>query len=286
MSNYVFNAYLYDVMTGTVKGKDYYRANMFDVWLCPSGIKLYSEQNPKNLRFSDDLFKRKFPEDKLVYLGNLGNMLVRTQEEDGMPSISSYQEIFDIPASAYIFSVNDCPPNIPIQNDFCYTAYDYSVDEVTRNHGNYLDGFADTVGWKRREKYFQSEYGFSNKFDKDNPEYEIYEIPTTYLKGPETTLSATDVSLSGNLHGAVGGALLVSRYTGKRIRDISGNLVYKDPATWAQNSAEYIATSARPISSTSANSIPCVYYELPKSYKVSNAVVNIQWSENGLFLFS
>ena len=56
MSNYVFNAYLYDAMTGTVKGKDYYRANMFDVWLCPSGIKLYSEQNKKNLRFSDDLF--------------------------------------------------------------------------------------------------------------------------------------------------------------------------------------------------------------------------------------
>jgi hypothetical protein len=286
MSNFVFNSYLYDVMTGTDKGMDYYRANMFDVWLCPSGVNVTSNKNKKDLRFSDTVFKYMFPDDKLVYIGNLGNMQVRTQEEDGMPSVSSYQEIFNIPASAYIFSKNDCPANMPIQNDFCYTAYDYSVDEVTRNHGSYLGTTAYSTDWKRREKYFQSEYGFSYNFDNGNTEYDIYEVPTTYLKGPETTVSASDVSLFGNLHGAVGGALLVSRYTGKRIRDISGSYVYKDPETWLQNSAEYIATSARPIDSTSGESIPCVYYELPKSYKISNAVVNIQWSENGLFLFS
>lgn len=284
MSNYVFNAYLYDAMTGTIKGSDYYRANMFDVWFCPSGIKLEPEQNLKELRFYDDIFKAKFPEDRLVYVGNLGNMQVRTQEEDGMPSVSSYQGIFNVPVSAYIFSKNNCPPNIMIQNDFCYTAYDYSVDDATKNHTDYLGQYASTDSWKRRERYFTSEYAFSDEFDSS--EYDTYEIPTTYLTGPETTLSASDVSLSGNLHGAIGGALLISRYTGKRIRDISGSLVYKDPATWATCSAEYIATSAMPVSGTSAESIPCIYYELPKTYKFSNAVVNIQWSENGLFLFS
>ncbi len=46
----------------------------------------------------------------------------------------SYNKILNIPASAYLFSIHDCPQTCSIKDDYNYVAYDYHVADMRNYH--------------------------------------------------------------------------------------------------------------------------------------------------------
>lgn len=243
------------------------------------------DYNKLDITLSD--CKDKFVPDYMVYLGNLDGMKVETTDDSGMAKAGTYPQMFEIPVSGYLFSQKGCPKDIPFTNDFAYKSFNYSVynrkleDTFT---GNYVpDSEAEKALWKAaRVPYFESEYNFSSGYNSS--EYTKYGVDDKNLVGEYVSIGTNDVSLSADIHNSIGGALLITRYTGKRIRDYN-----KYSEDWPTYSAECLtcsATPSMPIHETSGEAIPCMYFELQKTYKLNNAVINIQWSENGLFRFS
>lgn len=51
----------------------------------------------------------------------------------------SYNSILNIPASAYLFSLNDCPQTCSIKDDYNYVAYDYHVADMRNYHFTTVD---------------------------------------------------------------------------------------------------------------------------------------------------
>ena len=293
MSSYVFNSYIYKLNSG--KYRDFYNPSYFDVWFCPRGISLSGCNTTSATMYT---LNDKFSENHMVYFGNLGNMHVECNDGSGLPSEATYQEIFDLPASAYMFS-RECPGSAAICKDQCYIDYEYSVEdmrEYTSAVGDkYItDGQKSHTMWKTRSKYFTSEYNFASAYDAG--EYTRYGMPDNSVKGENISLMAEQPTLNTTAHNAQGGALLVTWYTGKRLADISADYVNslitssdpEDIKTWRSISGEYASTSSMPVDTFDENNAatPCIYYELPMDYKLSNATVNIKWSENGLYIFS
>jgi hypothetical protein len=278
MSSLVFNSYLKQLNSCT---GDFYNPNYFDVWLYTK-TESFKGKNTPDLIVADPVFEK----DYMVYLGNLGNMAVQSVDNAGMYSVSSYQSLFNIPVSAYLFSKQDCPQASYLKNDIEYSSYDYSVTarRMTKpSDGCYIPTATPGIGadWAERSAYFVSEYNFSDSYTGN--EYNVFDGPKERLVEKNIAMNTDNVSLSGNIHNNIAGSLLITRYVGQRIYDISADRLRSDPSVWQTCSAEYIATSATPLNP--GESIPCMYMELPMTYKLSNAVVNIQWSENGLFTF-
>lgn len=281
MSSYVFNTYLYNL---SKKTDTFYNPNNFDIWLCPRAISI---KNNNRLDMTFDSFDNTFNPDYMTYLGNIGNMSIQVTDNAAMPSDRTYQEIFNIPVSGYLFSKDDCPNDIPFKRDFVYSAFDYSVYDAiaaTGFNGNFIpQDVVDDPLWKdARLPHFETEYGFSSAYD--STEYIRNFVPEEPLLTNNVSINTDNLSLSSDMHNCLGGALLLSYYDGKRVNDYN-----KNSLEWPSYSAECLAHSATPtlpLSATSGYSIPCIYFELQKTYKLNNAVINIQWSENGLFRFS
>jgi hypothetical protein len=90
------------------------------------------------------------------------------------------------------------------------------------------------------------------------------------MLGDNVSMMADNVSLSSDIHNATGGGLLITWYSGNRSSEVD-KMVSAYPVDAFTNGKA---------------AIPCIYYELPLNYKLNNAIVNIQWSENGLYIFS
>lgn len=284
MASFVFNAYLYEVAKYGDTKSEYYSPTYFDVWFCQKGISM-SGCNSLDLTLGN--CQSKFVPEYMTYLGNLGNMKLETTDDSGMAKEGTYPQIFEIPVSGYLFSKKDCPKDIPFTNDFAYRSFDYTVYDRKLEEtftGNYIpDNEAEKTLWKTaRVPYFEAEYNFSSGYNPS--EYIKYGVNDENLIGEYISFNTDNISLSSDIHGCIGGALLITHYTGKRIRDFN-----KYSEDWPTYSAECLACSAMPdmpIHETSGESVPCMYIELQKSYKLNNAVINLQWSENGLFRFS
>lgn len=80
-----------------------------------------------------------------VYVGKLKYDGIETvNNESKMYSEISYQDLQNIPASAYIFSEYDCPPNCFVRRDNNYVCYPYKVDDLNYynfkvQHKNFTD---------------------------------------------------------------------------------------------------------------------------------------------------
>lgn len=303
MSSHMLNSYI--TLARKLKTDSYFKSSdalynpaYYDVWLCPKGItfsgvngineSLYSLSTGKNPVLSEDY---------MTHLGMLGNLHLETIDDDSMPSERSYQELFDLPVSAYMFSKSECTSTV-FKQDPCYPNYDYSVYDKKLHydaHGDdYFKNSGITTNWKNRQIYFQTEYNFSSGFKPE--EYIRYSGPKDYLYENNTVLMSDAVSMNTDVHNSQGGALLVTWYSGARVANISADYVntiskcdtLEHTKTWSACSGTYMLTSARPVNAFSKETpaIPCIYYEMPLTYKLKNAVVNIQWSENGLYTFS
>ena len=305
MSSCVFNSYLKLVNDRVMKEKKpFYESGYFDVWLCPGGMS-FSGINDINANMYTYSKNNVFDPEAMTHLGILGKIDIECNGDDGMNMENTYEEIFDLPLSAYLFSEHDCPQGITFTTDTCYTAYDYEVydrrlhqsAEGIRYISEYDDSGKATTNsppyWDSRSRYFQTEYNFSNNYDQN--EYKIYDGPQDYLVGNNVMPMTNNVSLNSDVHNSQGGALLITWYSGARIANISADYVNRiklcrtkeETAAWSACSGTYMLTSARPVDAFTEGkaAVPCIYYELPLNYKLKNAIVNIQWSENGLYIF-
>lgn len=297
-NNIVFNSFLNLLVNKDPKyTKEYiYDINKFDVWFCARG-KSFSANNILNNKL-DKLFKE---EESLEYLYNLGTLNVENvNSEDGLPSEHFYQDedFLNIPASAYIFSKPQYPVNCKVNKDYNYTAFDYNINDMSDNYknkiseqyknnpvltpeNNYdlynLSGYS--ASWNHISEYFNSEYNFSSGYNSN--EYSTYNINQDYLIEDQINVSTKNVSFEILPTNIIGGALLITWYDQQRT-----NYYYdgKNITSAAMDKNGILNQYAyKNIPTITGNCIPVCYMELPKTYNLKDAVMNIQWSENGLF---
>ena len=252
----------------------FYDPTYYDIWLCPRGISLSSNDGGLNeINATLASMSNVFAKEAMTYLGIIGNQHIECNGDDGMHLERTYQEVFDIPVSAYLFSKTECCSDT-FQLDPCYTAFTYDV-YYQRSHGKavgdeYFTWHSNGPGsyWPNKQKHFNSVYNFASGYDSS--EYYRFDGPKDYMLGDNASMMADKVSLSSDVHNATGGGLLITWYSGNRSSDVNKMI------------------SAYPVDAFTEGkaAIPCIYYELPLNYKLNNAIVNIQWSENGLYIFS
>ena len=292
--------------------KDYiYDNKRFDIWFCSKGIGFENEN--LNAKLSD----AEFAGHEMTYIGNVGALrLEDVFSEDGLPSEQTYQEILNIPASAYIFSNYQYPTSCRIRKDYNYQGFNYYVadtsnriinkhltlDGITSNYArpynNYdiTDTTALTVttaknAWKQNSAYFAQEYNFSSGYNVD--EYATYNIESESLLEDQINLTTNSSKFIIPPDNVVGGALLFSWYNGPRqsYYNLSGKLTTMSAYNYTIiNDKGEEETIEKPLPvvypsfpSASGNCIPVCYMELPKTYNLKDAVLDIQWSENGIF---
>ena len=315
---FVFNAFkklLFDAGSGETK--DLYNSIYFDAWICPKG-KNFAGSNGLNSRLST-YFKDSYKgiNKAIDYIGNLG-ILQRENvfSEDGLPSEDCYQSdnFLNIPESAYIFSTRQFPRNCNVDRDYNYTAFKYYVDdtsldkyqEPSQSMGprtsydpimgpkeNYdltkvysvhdaQNGFHEKTmhDWEPVSGYFKSEYNFTSGYDPtEYATYNIKEIPLVEnqmnVKSPVKQFDIPPVNMAG-------GTLFITWYDGQRLAlyNNNGNLVTDeiDPVTKQKNPLMYKSFPAQ-----SGKCIPVCYMDLPQTYNLNKVLLNIEWSENGLF---
>jgi hypothetical protein len=308
---YVFNSFKYLLFkTGSGKNADLYNSIYFDAWLCPKG------RNFSGIKKIDANLRTYFPNpngndsSKMIsYVANLG-LLQRENvfSEDGLPSEDCYQSenFLNIPASAYIFSKRQYPQGCIVDRDYNYRSYDYYVNDTSLDTvHNYYDPIMNPTNDYNIEKvrsnleakngfhkdvestwtsglkpYFESEYGFTSGYNPtEYAAYNVKELPLVEnqmnVKSPVRQFDIPPVNM-------VGGTLFITWYNGERetLYNNNGNLVTEeiDPVTKKKNPLAF-----RNFPANSASCIPVCYMDLPQTYNLNKVLLNIEWSENGLF---
>ena len=315
---FVFNAFKNLLFkTGSKENKDLYNSIYFDAWICPKG-KNFKYNNELDAQLSAYFESTGTGINKSIgYIGNLG-ILQRENvfSEDGLPSEDCYQSdnFLNIPASAYIFSTRQFPSNCNIDRDYNYTAFNYYVDDtsldkywepshsmepgvsydpvmgpkenydLTKVYSVYdaQNGFHDKTmnAWEPVSGYFKSEYNFTSGYDPI--EYATYNIKEMPLVENQMNVKSSVRQFDIPPVNMVGGALFITWYDGKRLTlyNNNGNLVTDeiDPITKQRNPLMY-----KSFPEQSGSCIPVCYMDLPQTYNLNKVLLNIEWSENGLF---
>lgn len=312
--NKIFNSFVYNVLLSGKTKDEIYQPTNFDLWFC---YKNQSFDNKKELRLSDfsgmfhdsnDNKGDNFNINKIsaIYLSNLGQFSIENvSKEDGLPATMSYQEMLDIPASAYLFSKYDAPRRTPLKRDTCYKDFDYYVDDTFHEkESNYVLDRTNNFDitqipnnemvnyWKEYCKdYFENDYNFSSGFSATD--YNVYNVERDYVVEDMTNLRSENKDfdiVQTNSNTYIGGALLITWYNGNRVPLYSyeGKLYYKDTlkdVLEKQNSTknvEFMTPAYKLFPSDYNMAIPFCYIDLPKSYNLKDNKVNVQWSENGI----
>lgn len=301
MANTVFNSFVNLLLTANVdlpetRKKLIYDSKKFDIWLCTKG-KSFFAKNDINSKLSDYFVSNKDKKD-ITFLYNIGTLKTETvNSEDGLPAEHSYQELLEIPASAYIFSSPNYPKECQINKDYNYEGFAYRVADTKKAYynlengttmyprnnyditklGAYNNNFKDS--WKNINEYFDSEYNFSSGYDPR--EYSTYNVKKDMVVEDQVNITSNSVSFNIQPTNVVGGALLITWYDGKR-ETLYSNGGTLTTLTGDGKNKKYDLIYEN-IPETTANCIPVCYMELPKTYNLKDTRVNIQWSENGLF---
>lgn len=313
-NNKIFNSFVYNVLLNGKSKEQIYHPTNFDLWFCYKGQNI---DNKKELKLGDlknifdDSSKNKgsnFNINKIsaVYLSNLGQFSIENvSKEDGLPPTVSYQEMLDIPASAYLFSDHNTPNKTPLKSDTYYTSFDYYVDDSinsipqgatvlnrTNNYNietlnaeikNYWDSYC--------KEYFESNYNFSSGFFSGD--YNVFDVNRNYVIEDMTNIRSADKDfdiVQTNSNTYVGGALLISWYnsTRKPLYNYEGKLYYKETLKQLLNdqkstkSVDFMDPTFKLFPINYSNAIPFCYIELPKTYNLKDNKLNVQWSENGI----
>ena len=312
--NKIFNSFVYNVLLNGKSKDEIYQPTNFDLWFC---YKNQNFDNKKELRLSDfsgmfcDSNKNKgnnFNINKIsaIYLSNLGQFSIENvSKEDGLPATMSYQEMLDIPASAYLFSKYDAPRRTPLKRDTCYKDFEYYVDDTFHEkESNYVLDRTNNFDitqitndemvnyWKEYCKdYFENDYNFSSGFSATD--YNVYNVERDYVVEDMTNLRSENKDfdiVQTNSNTYIGGALLITWYNGNRVPlyNYEGKLYYKDTLKDVldkQNSTknvEFMTPVYKLFPSDYNMAIPFCYIDLPKTYNLRDNKVNVQWSENGI----
>lgn len=321
-NNVIFNSFM-DLLLNTetinkaksknLTVKDYiYDNKKIDIWFCSKGIGF--KNNNLKAKLSDD----EFASHEMTYIGNIGSLrLEDVFSEDGLPNEQSYQELLNIPASAYIFSNYQYPTSCRIRKDYNYQGFNYYVADTSNKIKNenitttdlvsnyarpfynyditetttFINSSDNKKDWKEISSYFAQEYNFSSGYNVD--EYATYNIESEQLLEDQINLVTDNSKFVIPPNNVVGGALLFTWYSGSRTPyyNLSGKLTTTSSYSYtiinSQGEEEVIEKSLPVVYPNmplvSGDCIPVCYMELPKTYNLKDAVMNIQWSENGLF---
>jgi hypothetical protein len=310
--NKIFNSFVYNVLLHGYSKDEIYQPTNFDLWFC---YKNQNFENNKDLRlrnitniFCDSNNNKgdNFNMNKIsaVYLSNLGQFSIENvSKEDDLPATASYQEMLDIPASAYLFSKYDAPVKTPLKRDTCYTNFDYYVDDTfnskeSNNVLNRTNGFDITKladkklvdEWKDYCKdYFESDYNFCSGFSASD--YNVFDVKQDFVIEDKINMKTTDKDfdiVQTNSNSYVGGALLITWYNGTRVPlyNYEGKLYYEntlqEKLKTIGKDIKFMTPTYKLFPRDYSNAIPFCYIDLPKTYNLRDNKVNVQWSENGI----
>lgn len=317
--NKVFNSFIYNVLMknlDNIEQTDIYEPTNFDIWFCSKNksfdnritltLKDLITMFPNSNKNKGDNFN--INNISAIYLDNLGQTDIETvSDEDGLPSVSSYQSMLNIPASAYMFSKNNAPVDLSIRQDSNYNSFDYYVKDTINNipigaaalkreNDFNIEKLTDTTVdldyWNNYcKEYFDSEYNFSAGYS--DTEYNIFNVKKDLLVENMVNLHAIDSDIDILPTDYVGGALLITWYNGprKELYNYQGKLYYKESLDnlFGEKNIDKSTIFMDPQYSlfpeNYSDSIPVCYIELPKTYNLKDTKINIQWSENGIFSF-
>ena len=294
--------------------KDYiYDNKKFDVWLCSKSIVF--ENSDLNSTFDNDNQIKALSEN-FSYIGNIGAL--RTENVfsmDGLPSEDSYQKILNIPASAYIFSEYQYPTNCKLNKDYNYYAFPYYVADTTnkvnnikmsspvigstylRPNNNYditlLTNYNSSIkkDWTPNKDYFLHEYNFSSGYNSE--EYAMYSVDEELLIEDQINITTNRSTFEIPPINSIGGALLISWNDKEReniynhngeLTNVSGKQYKIElPDGTIETKEKHYPLAYTNFPKYSGASIPVCYSELPKNYNLKEVLLNIEWSQNGIF---
>ena len=299
-NNIVFNSFINLLLTKKVSGTEtvknrIYDSKNFDIWLCSKG-KSFFKNNDINTKLND-YFVTTADKNDITFLYNLGTLKTEiVNSEDGLPAEHTYQELLNIPASAYVFSSPNYSKECQINKDYNYEGFAYHVADTNKDYtlsngstmyprnnyditklGTYDTNFK--TDWEPINNYFESEYNFSSGYDPR--EYSTYNVKNDLVIEDQINVASNSVSFDIQPTNVVGGALMITWYDGKR-ETLYSNGGQLTTLTGDGKSKRY-DLKFKNIPQTTAACIPVCYMELPKTYNLKDSRVNIQWSENGLF---
>ena len=310
--NKIFSSFVYNVLLSGKTKDEIYQPTNFDLWFC---YKNQSFDDKKNLTLGDlsGIFSNSnenkganFNINKIsaIYLSNLGQFSIENvSKEDGLPATMSYQEMLDIPASAYLFSKYDAPVKTPLKKDTCYMNFKYYVNDTfhTDETENVLDRTNDfdinrignddiVTDWNDYcRKYFETDYNFSSGFSATD--YNVYDVKRDYVVEGMTNIRSSDKGfdiVQTNSNTYVGGALLITWYNNKRepLYNYEGKLYYEDvlekKLEGTDINVKFMNPAYKLFPVNYNKAIPFCYIELPKTYNLKDNKINVQWSENGI----
>lgn len=310
--NKIFSSFVYNVLLSGKTKDEIYQPTNFDLWFC---YKNQSFDDKKNLTLGDlsGIFSNSnenkganFNINKIsaIYLSNLGQFSIENvSKEDGLPATMSYQEMLDIPASAYLFSKYDAPVKTPLKKDTCYMNFKYYVNDTFHidEAENVLDRTNDfdinrignddiVTDWNDYcRKYFETDYNFSSGFSATD--YNVYDVKRDYVIEGMTNIRSSDKGfdiVQTNSNTYVGGALLITWYNNKRepLYNYEGKLYYEDvlekKLEGTDINVKFMNPAYKLFPVNYNKAIPFCYIELPKTYNLKDNKINVQWSENGI----
>ena len=310
--NKIFSSFVYNVLLSGKTKDEIYQPTNFDLWFC---YKNQSFDNKKDLTLGDlsGIFSNSdknkganFNINKIsaIYLSNLGQFSIENvSKEDGLPATMSYQEMLDIPASAYLFSKYDAPVKTPLKKDTCYMNFKYYVNDTfhTDEAEKVLDRTNDfdinrigdddiVTDWNDYcRKYFETDYNFSSGFSATD--YNVYDVKRDYVVEGMTNIRSSDKGfdiVQTNSNTYVGGALLITWYNNKRepLYNYEGKLYYEDvlekKLEGTDINVKFMNPAYKLFPVNYNKAIPFCYIELPKTYNLKDNKINVQWSENGI----
>jgi len=275
---FVYNVYIKHLLDNDKRNLANHLDNVrFDAWF----LHAYNTANP-DLSAIDLTFQRAVRNTQYEYLGALKNANLETISDiDGLESETTYEGLFDVPVSAYLFSNQDKPQTgTLIERDIYYNSFDYSVYSAKRYNYD-LEKYPKIVAGEgySRDWVEANHYGMTNKEYTEfvnhfsgydfgsgyNPsEYRIYSINEQPVCESQTNLKVDSETFVEKDYGFVGNGILVTWYRGERANENETEYTFNEPKS-------------------PNDCIPCAYFRLPKEYKPTDKKVKVQWSENGLF---
>lgn len=277
-----------------------YNSMNFDLWFCSkNSFTLGKGNNKPTDTLETYYYKDPIDVKTIAYLYNMGSVDVNNVfSEDGLPAEKSYQELLNVPASAYIFSKNNYPIGCKIADDYNYSGYNYLVNDISTNDYSKIELYGDDTlsikngynvsaipevskAWSGVSAYFKNEYDYKSIYD--NTEYSIYNIKRDELVEDQMNVGSEITEFNVSSTNVVGGALMVTWYNGQRMNLYRGidNVLTTAAIDTLRNTENVLVYENIPTESGAC--IPVCYVELPKTFDLKNVKMNIRWSENGIF---
>ena len=275
--------------------------NKFTVWL----TRKFSESELNRIDLPSTTFTD-IKEEGMIELTDLHHCKFTTVNDDTKEeSEITYEKLKNIPASAYLFSINDCPAGSYIQKDYNYVAYDYKVDEL--NYYNFVKQYDNTSATNEEDDDVTLTQKAMGTYVEPTVEYSDEASATSASQQVPYLINEYDNEVGAYYHVPSGERVVpvfdenfyaqywednygfTSAYDADEYDMYGISQEYlkesESQATWDDISAAKVKDGPAVFGAVMVvynNSIPVSYAQLPFSIKAKTCKVDIRWSSNGI----